>query len=106
LLIQLAADAPQEFSGIMLISVLLIPAWNPESWRYMMDKIPFRYLLPGSFRPSNTELLYFKEDVISLAKEFAANVRYTWYTVTRIPGYLQEMLHKSANSSMLQKLKR
>ena len=45
-----------------------------------MDKIPFRYLLPGSFRASNTELLFFKKDVVSLAKEFA-KVRCAVYLV-------------------------
>lgn len=35
-----------------------------------MEQIPFRYLLPGSFRPSNTELVYFKKDVVSLVQDF------------------------------------
>jgi len=72
LLIQLAADAPQAFSGIMLIAGSVDPALEPEeNWRYIMEKFPLRYLFPGSFRPSNTELLYFKKDVVTLANEFA-----------------------------------
>jgi pimeloyl-ACP methyl ester carboxylesterase len=81
LLIQLAADAPHEFTGIMLISGSVDPDLEPkESWRYIMNKFPFRYLLPGSFRASNTEILYFKKDVVNLAKEFA-KVRCAVYLV-------------------------
>ena len=72
LLIQLAADAPKEFAGIMLIAGSVDPALEPrEKWRYIMEKFPLNHLLPGSFRPSNTELLYFKKDIVSLANEFA-----------------------------------
>ena len=35
-----------------------------------MQKFPLNYMLPGSFRPSNTELVYFKKDVLNLSKEF------------------------------------
>ena len=72
LLIQLAADAPKEFAGIMLIAGSVDPALEPrEKWRYIMEKFTLNHLLPGSFRPSNTELLYFKKDIVSLANEFA-----------------------------------
>jgi pimeloyl-ACP methyl ester carboxylesterase len=71
LLIQMAADAPQEFAGIMIISGSVDPALEPkEKWRFLMEKFPFNYMLPGSFRPSNTELVYFKKDVLSLSAEF------------------------------------
>lgn len=71
LVLKMAADAPEVFSGIMLISGSVDPALEPvEEWRIFMDKFPFRYLLPGSFRPSNTELIYFKQDVISLVPDF------------------------------------
>jgi pimeloyl-ACP methyl ester carboxylesterase len=71
LLIQMAASAPEEFSGIMLISGSVDPGLEPkENWRYVMEIFPLNYLMPGSFRPSNTELLYFKKDVVALATEF------------------------------------
>lgn len=71
LLIQLAADSPKEFAGIMLIAGSVDPALEPkEKWRYIMEKFPLNYLLPGSFRPSNTELLYFKKDILSLSNQF------------------------------------
>jgi pimeloyl-ACP methyl ester carboxylesterase len=36
---------------------------KPESWRSTLDRTPLRYLIPGAMRPSNAELLFFKEDV-------------------------------------------
>jgi pimeloyl-ACP methyl ester carboxylesterase len=71
LVVKMAADAPLLFSGIMLISGSVDPALEPtEEWRFLMAKFPFRYLLPGSFRPSNTELIYFKDDVYALVPDF------------------------------------
>lgn len=69
--LKMAADAPDVFKGVMLISGSVDPALEPrETWRFVMDKFPLRYLLPGSFRPSNTELVYFKDDVKKLAGDF------------------------------------
>lgn len=71
LAIKMAADAPGVFSGIMLISGSVDPALEPaEEWRFLLDKFPLRYFLPGAFRPSNTELIYFKQDVIALVPDF------------------------------------
>jgi pimeloyl-ACP methyl ester carboxylesterase len=72
LVVKMAADAPDLFAGIMLISGSVDPALEPkEQWRFFMENIPFRYLLPGSFKPSNTELVYFKKDVVSLVPDFS-----------------------------------
>ncbi len=71
LLIKMAAEAPNEFSGIMLISGSVDPDLEPkERWRFFMEEFPLRNFLPGAFKPSNTELIYFKKDVINLEKEF------------------------------------
>ncbi len=65
LVIKMAADYPEAVKGIMLISGSVDPALEPaENWRILADKFPFSLLLPGAFRPSNTELVYFKKDVI------------------------------------------
>jgi pimeloyl-ACP methyl ester carboxylesterase len=67
----MAADFPELFHGIMLISGSVDPALEPkEYWRYAMEKFPLNYLLPGSFKASNTELIYFKEDVKKLVDDF------------------------------------
>jgi pimeloyl-ACP methyl ester carboxylesterase len=72
LCIKLAADAPELFKGIMLISGSVAPDLEPtEKWRFVMDNFPLDMFLPGSFRPSNKELVYFKKDVIELSKDFS-----------------------------------
>jgi pimeloyl-ACP methyl ester carboxylesterase len=71
LAMKMAADNPTGVSGIMLLAGSVDPALEPaETWRKVVEHFPLRYMLPGAFRPSNTELLYFKEDVISLANDF------------------------------------
>lgn len=71
LVIKMAADAPDQFKGIMLIAGSVDPALEPrESWRFIMETFPLNHFLPGSFRPSNTELVYFKEEVKTLEADF------------------------------------
>jgi len=71
LVVQLAADDPSFISGIILLAGSVAPALEPrEYWRHMMNLIPLTYLLPGAFRTSNTELVYFKDDVKALEKDF------------------------------------
>lgn len=70
LVVKMAAERPEMFEGIMLISASVDPALEPkEQWRKFMDIIPFRFLLPGAFRPSNRELLYFKTDILSMSED-------------------------------------
>jgi pimeloyl-ACP methyl ester carboxylesterase len=72
LVIKMAADYPNAVKGIMLMSGSIDPALEPaENWRKLAAKFPFNLLLPGAFRPSNAELLYFKKDVVSLADDFS-----------------------------------
>lgn len=72
LVIKMAADYPSAVKGIMLMSGSVDPALEPvEKWRILGAKFPFYYLFPGAFRPSNTELVYFKKDVFSLADDFS-----------------------------------
>lgn len=72
LVVKMAADNPGAFQGIMLISGSVDPALEPtESWRYTASKFPFNLFLPGAFKPSNTELVYFKKDILSLADDFS-----------------------------------
>lgn len=67
---QMAADMPGYFSAIALISTPIDPALEEkESWRRAMNVFPLRYLLPGAFRPSNDELLFFKKDILKLGDE-------------------------------------
>lgn len=68
---QMAADYPDLFKGIALISGSVDPSLEPkENWRKAFNRAPLSYFLPGAFKPSNEELLYFKSDVFGLAAEF------------------------------------
>jgi len=42
---------------------------KPESWRITLDRTPLRYFIPGAMRPSNAELLLFKQDVEDMPED-------------------------------------
>ena len=59
--------------GLVLLAASVDPAEEKkESWRYIMDGALMRYFMPGAFRPSNRELIFFKKDVYALQDKFAA----------------------------------
>jgi pimeloyl-ACP methyl ester carboxylesterase len=99
----MAADNPDAFQGIMLISGSVDPALEPkESWRYVAEKFPFRLLLPGAFKPSNTELVYFKKDVVALAGDFSKvscdvylvhGAKDTWVPVGNVDYAREKLIH-------------
>ena len=71
LIIQLYADNPQRVEALVLLAASVDPAEEKkEIWRNMLDGPLLRYLLPGAFRPSNRELVYFKKDVHGLQELF------------------------------------
>ena len=71
IVVRMAAERPGTIQGIMLISGSVDPSLEPrEAWRNWMEKPPLRYLLPGAFRPSNTELVHFKKDILELQGDF------------------------------------
>lgn len=62
-----AARYPEQVHGLMLLAASVDPAEEkPERWRPFLKAFPFRYLVPGAFRPSNIELWAFKKDVHAL----------------------------------------
>jgi pimeloyl-ACP methyl ester carboxylesterase len=70
--VRLAADNPDYFSGIILLAGSVDAAEEkPEKWRPVLYKTPFRFLVPGAFRPSNEELWYLKNDLKILKNDFA-----------------------------------
>ncbi|MEI9908962.1 MAG: alpha/beta hydrolase [Bacteroidota bacterium] len=103
---KLAADAPGLFKIVMIASGALDPALEKkETWRHIMDKKPLFWFLPGSFQPSNTELLYLKEDLKPLAKDLdkiTANVLFvhgdkdTWVSIENI-AYGKKMMVNAAS---------
>ena len=59
------------FDGLVLLAGSVDPKEEkPEKWRYIMRVPPLKYFLPGAFRPSNTELVYLKEDLKDLDKQW------------------------------------
>lgn len=72
LIIQLNNDNPGSVNGLVLLSASVDPAEEKkEWWRYMLRGNLMQYLLPGAFRPSNKELIFFKKDITHLQHEFA-----------------------------------
>jgi pimeloyl-ACP methyl ester carboxylesterase len=67
---KLAADNPQLFKTIIIVAGSIDPAQEKrEFWREILDVKPLFYFIPGAFQPSNTELLFFKKDLIKLAPQ-------------------------------------
>ena len=70
--VKLAAENQKLINAIVILAGSLDPAQEgSEWWRKILDKTPLYYFVPGAFRPSNRELLYFKDDVHGLADNFA-----------------------------------
>ena len=69
--IQLQTDNIDLFDGLILLAGAVDPKQEkPEKWRYIMRVPPLKYFLPGAYRPSNTELVYLKKDLVELEKEW------------------------------------
>ena len=71
MVIKLQTDNTDLFDGLILLAGAVDPKQEkPERWRFVMNTIPLKYFLPGAYRPSNTELVYLKKDLIELDKEW------------------------------------
>ena len=71
MVVKLQTDSIDLFDGLILLAAAVDPKEEkPERWRYMMNIPPLKYLLPGAYRPSNTELVYLKQDLKELDKEW------------------------------------
>ena len=71
MIILLAADNPNFFDALVLISGSVDPAVEkPEKWRPLLFNTPLNLLVPGAFRPSNLELWYLKSDLVKLEEAY------------------------------------
>ena len=71
MIILLAADNPNFFDGLVMISGSVDPAVEkPEKWRPLLFNTPLNLLIPGAFRPSNMELWYLKTDLVKLQEAY------------------------------------
>ncbi|MGN6437363.1 MAG: alpha/beta fold hydrolase [Agriterribacter sp.] len=67
LVAKLQMDTPGLFSGLVFLAASVDPAEEKkEQWRYVLDKTPLLYLVPGAFKPSNRELIYLKDDLTAM----------------------------------------
>lgn len=72
LIVKMAADYPDYFDGLVIISGSVDPAEEkPEKWRPVLFRSPLNLLIPGAFRPSNVELWWLKKDLVQLKEDFA-----------------------------------
>lgn len=78
--LQLAASEPGLISNLILVGAPLdVKLEKKETWRRVMELKPLYWALPGAYGPSNTELLYLKNDLIGMQQEFekvTANVTF------------------------------
>ena len=103
---KLAADNSSLFNTIIIIAGALdVSQEKKETWRKLMNVKPMYWGLPGAFGPSNTELLYLKNDLLPLQKDFkniTCRVLFihgdkdTWVPIKNI-GYGEKMMINAAS---------
>ena len=71
MIVKLQVDNQDLFDGLVLLAAAVDPQKEkPEKWRFIMKIPSLKYLLPGAYRPSNTELVHLKNDLKELDKEW------------------------------------
>lgn len=61
---RMTMDYPELIDGLVFVAGSVAPELEPPRWyRYILDFTPVRYLIPKSFRASNHEILYLKEEL-------------------------------------------
>ncbi len=69
---RLVIDNPTMISALIILAGSQDPAAEkPEKWRPLIFKTSLNYLIPGSWRPSNKELWYLKNDLIVLKPDLS-----------------------------------
>lgn len=64
LIARMAMDYPQLVDNLVFVAASNAPELEPANWyRYIMDFLLVRYLIPKSFRASNKEILYVKPEL-------------------------------------------
>ncbi len=64
MLARMAIDYPELIDNLIFVAPSIDPTLEPSRWyRYILDAVFIRYMIPRSFRASNLEILYLKEDL-------------------------------------------
>lgn len=103
---KLTADDPSLFKTAVIVAGAIDPSQEKhDTWRHIMRGKPLYWLLPGAFGPSNTELLYLKDDLVPLAndlKNIKCNILFvhgdkdTWVPIENI-AYGKKMMVNAAS---------
>lgn len=76
-IVRMAQDYPTAYASLTILAGSISPGDEPkEYWRYLFTYSPLKLLMPGAFKPSNDEIVYFKEDLHSID---------TGYSIIKIP---------------------
>jgi pimeloyl-ACP methyl ester carboxylesterase len=66
-IVKMATETPQKFKHIVVLAGSVDPHMETaELWRKLVSAKPVRYLIPGALRPSNDELILFKQDLYDM----------------------------------------
>ncbi len=103
---QMAAMSPGSFKKIIIMSGSVSPYLEKkEQWRHLMNNGVMRKFLPGSFAPSNIEILWFKKDLYQLEKElqyintdvvFVHGDKDTWVPIENV-SFAKKMMVNAAS---------
>ncbi len=64
MLARMAIDYPELIDNLIFVAPSIDPTLEPSRWyRYILNSVFFRYFIPRSFRASNYEILYLKEEL-------------------------------------------
>jgi pimeloyl-ACP methyl ester carboxylesterase len=70
-IIQMAQDTPAFFASLTILAGSVSPYDEPkEYWRYAFTYSPLKLLMPGAFKPSNDEIVYFKKELYRLDEKY------------------------------------
>lgn len=66
-IVKMAQEHPFDYTSLTVLAGSISPLHEPkEHWRKLAAHFPFKYFLPGAFRPSNKEIVAFKHDLYNL----------------------------------------
>lgn len=71
-IVNMAQDRPGTYASLTILAGSISPKDEPkEYWRYLFMYTPLRWFMPGAFKPSNNEIMYFKKDLYGIDTGYA-----------------------------------
>jgi len=72
-IVYMAQNHPSAFASLTILAGSISPYEEPkEYWRYLFVYTPLKVLMPGAFKPSNDEIIYFKKDLYHIDAMYEA----------------------------------